>query len=111
MGFLEREDYCLVAITTINHHLPVLPIMRKYPSRLRLNTTPTCHSHFPTAIKELETPYPLIDADPHFSRVVRNFRQSDYLAMAGATAAFPSAIYLMGELVPCCYCCCCCCCC
>lgn len=49
----------------------------------------------PTAVKQLDTPYPLIDADPHFSRVVRSFRGSDYAAWAGATAAFPSAIYMM----------------
>ncbi len=42
-----------------------------------------------TAVKQLDTPLPVIDADPHFSRVVRSFRSSDYAAMAGATAAFP----------------------
>ncbi|SPO31093.1 related to NADH-ubiquinone oxidoreductase 21 kDa subunit [Ustilago trichophora] len=51
-------------------------------------------------IKQLDTPYPVIDADPHFSRVVRSFRGSDYAAMAGATAAFPSAIYLMEMFDP-----------
>ena len=53
-----------------------------------------------TAVKQLDTPYPVIDADPHFSRVVRSFRGSDYAAMAGATAAFPSAIYLMEMFDP-----------
>ena len=53
-----------------------------------------------TAVKQLDTPYPVIDADPHFSRVVRSFRGSDYVAMAGATAAFPSAIYLMEMFDP-----------
>lgn len=48
------------------------------------------------AIKEFETPYPLIDTDPHFRRVVNNFRPSDYTAWAGTTAAFPSLLYLMG---------------
>ncbi|KAF8347733.1 NADH-ubiquinone oxidoreductase complex I, 21 kDa subunit-domain-containing protein [Amanita rubescens] len=38
--------------------------------------------------KVTETPYPLIDADPHASRVVRYFRPSDY------ASAFPSALYL-----------------
>ncbi|PWN48651.1 hypothetical protein IE53DRAFT_333322 [Violaceomyces palustris] len=46
-------------------------------------------------LKQVETPYPLIDADPHFRRVVSNFRRSDYATWAGATAAFPGAIYLM----------------
>ncbi|RDB23690.1 NADH-ubiquinone oxidoreductase 20 subunit [Hypsizygus marmoreus] len=44
--------------------------------------------------KHIDTPYPLIDADPHASRVVRYFRLSDYAVWAGATAAFPSALYL-----------------
>jgi len=43
--------------------------------------------------KVVETPYPLIDADPHFPRVVRYMRPSDYAVWAGATAAFPSALY------------------
>jgi hypothetical protein len=47
--------------------------------------------------KVVETPYPLIDADPHFSRVVRYMRPSDYAVWAGATAAFPSALYLWGK--------------
>ncbi|KAN0062545.1 hypothetical protein ACQY0O_005077 [Thecaphora frezii] len=51
-------------------------------------------------VKQLDTPYPLIDADPHFSRVVRSFRNSDYAVMAGATAAFPSAIYFMEMFDP-----------
>jgi hypothetical protein len=42
----------------------------------------------------ITTPYPLIDADPHFSRVVRYFRGSDYAAWAAGTAAFPAALYL-----------------
>ncbi|TFK39941.1 NADH-ubiquinone oxidoreductase complex I, 21 kDa subunit-domain-containing protein [Crucibulum laeve] len=44
--------------------------------------------------KVIETPFPLIDADPHASRVVRYFRPSDYAFWAGATAGFPSALYL-----------------
>ncbi|KAF8817486.1 hypothetical protein BYT27DRAFT_7074883 [Phlegmacium glaucopus] len=43
--------------------------------------------------KVVETPYPLIDADPHASRVIRYLRPSDYAAWAGATAAFPAALY------------------
>ena len=46
--------------------------------------------------KVVETPYPLIDADPHASRVIRYFRPSDYAAWAGSTAAFPAAIYAWG---------------
>jgi hypothetical protein len=44
----------------------------------------------------VESPYPLVDADPHFSRVVRYMRASDYAVWAGATAAFPSALYFWG---------------
>jgi|ERR1700722_2359216 len=49
--------------------------------------------------KFVETPYPLIDADPHASRVVRYFRASDYATWAAATAAFPSALYLWGIFI------------
>ncbi|WFD24599.1 hypothetical protein MEQU1_003302 [Malassezia equina] len=50
--------------------------------------------------KEFETAYPPIDADPHFRRVVRYFRPSDYYAMAGATVAFPGALYLLENSDP-----------
>ncbi|KJA28126.1 hypothetical protein HYPSUDRAFT_197659 [Hypholoma sublateritium FD-334 SS-4] len=43
--------------------------------------------------KVIQTEYPLIDADPHASRVVRYFRPSDYAFWAGTTAAFPAALY------------------
>lgn len=46
--------------------------------------------------KVVETPYPLIDADPHASRVIRYFRPSDYAAWAGSTVGFPAAIYAWG---------------
>ncbi|KAI0653406.1 NADH-ubiquinone oxidoreductase complex I, 21 kDa subunit-domain-containing protein [Cubamyces menziesii] len=44
--------------------------------------------------KVVETPYPLIDADPHASRVIRYMRLSDYAVWAGATGAFPGVLYL-----------------
>ncbi|GBE86364.1 NADH-ubiquinone oxidoreductase complex I, 21 kDa subunit-domain-containing protein [Sparassis latifolia] len=43
--------------------------------------------------KVVQTPYPLIDADPHASRVLRYFRATDYGVWAAATAAFPAALY------------------
>jgi NADH-ubiquinone oxidoreductase complex I, 21 kDa subunit len=46
--------------------------------------------------KVVNTPYPLIDADPHASRVIRYFRRSDYVTMAAGTAAFPGLLYLLG---------------
>ncbi|KAG8220880.1 NADH-ubiquinone oxidoreductase complex I, 21 kDa subunit-domain-containing protein, partial [Butyriboletus roseoflavus] len=50
--------------------------------------------------KVVKTPYPLIDADPHFSRVVRYFRPSDYATWATATSAFPAALYLWNMADP-----------
>ncbi|KAJ3475699.1 hypothetical protein NLI96_g11666 [Meripilus lineatus] len=43
--------------------------------------------------KVVETPYPLIDADPHAGRVIRYMRPSDLGVWAAATGAFPAAIY------------------
>lgn len=42
--------------------------------------------------KVVETPYPLIDADPHFARVVRYMRPSDYAWWGALTAAFPGLL-------------------
>ena len=47
--------------------------------------------------KVIETPYPLIDADPYAGRVVRYFRTSDYAVWAAGTGAFPAALYFWGE--------------
>ncbi|KAF8311403.1 hypothetical protein DL93DRAFT_2083405 [Clavulina sp. PMI_390] len=43
-------------------------------------------------IKEVTTPYPLIDADPHFERVLRYMRASDVACMAGGTALGPALL-------------------
>ncbi|WFD40876.1 uncharacterized protein MJAP1_003867 [Malassezia japonica] len=51
-------------------------------------------------IKEFDTPYPLIDTDPHFRRVINYFRPSDYTAWAGTAAAFPSALFLLERSDP-----------
>lgn len=50
--------------------------------------------------KIVESPYPLIDADPHASRVIRYMRPSDYGVWAAATGAFPAALYFWGEPMP-----------
>ncbi|KAJ8591782.1 NUXM, NADH-ubiquinone oxidoreductase subunit [Rhizopogon salebrosus TDB-379] len=50
--------------------------------------------------KVVTTPYPLIDADPHASRVVRYFRSSDYATWAAGTAAFPAALYFWNMADP-----------
>ncbi|TEB36698.1 hypothetical protein FA13DRAFT_1727059 [Coprinellus micaceus] len=47
-------------------------------------------------IKEVETPYPRIDSDPHFSRVVSYFRPADYAVWAGTAACFPRCSLLLG---------------
>jgi hypothetical protein len=47
-------------------------------------------------ITDTARPYPLIDADPHFGRVVRYMRPSDYAVWAGAAAAGPAVLYLYG---------------
>ncbi len=51
--------------------------------------------------KVLQTPYPVIDIDPHASRVIRYFRASDYATWAGVTAAFPAVLTAWGILIPC----------
>lgn len=51
-------------------------------------------------VKQLETPYPVIDVDPHFSRVVRYMRPNDYLVWGGVTASGPLAIAFWDKLDP-----------
>ncbi|KAF9480497.1 NUXM, NADH-ubiquinone oxidoreductase subunit [Pholiota conissans] len=50
--------------------------------------------------KVVETQYPLIDSDPHASRVIRYFRPSDYGVWAAVTAAFPATLYFMDMADP-----------
>lgn len=47
--------------------------------------------------KQPLSPYPVIDADPAFGRVIRYMRPSDYATWAGAAAAGPAAFYALGE--------------
>ncbi|KAF1801795.1 NADH-ubiquinone oxidoreductase subunit [Mucor lusitanicus] len=51
-------------------------------------------------VKEFNTPYPVIDSDPHFSRVVRYMRPSDYAAWAAGTAAAPALLLGMEKMDP-----------
>ncbi|KAG0749545.1 hypothetical protein G6F57_002075 [Rhizopus arrhizus] len=51
-------------------------------------------------IKEFNQSYPVIDTDPHFSRVVRYFRPSDYAAWAAGTAAAPALLLGMEKMHP-----------
>lgn len=48
-------------------------------------------------VKVAESPYPLIDTDPHAFRVVRYMRPSDYAVLAGGTAAGPGMLWAMGQ--------------
>ncbi|KAG0351273.1 hypothetical protein BGZ54_003339, partial [Gamsiella multidivaricata] len=40
----------------------------------------------------IRTEYPVIDSDPHFSRVVRYMRGSDYVAWGALTAGGPAVL-------------------
>ena len=48
-------------------------------------------------VKEIQTPFPVIDTDPSFGRVVRNFRATDYATLAASTAIAPAAVIGMGK--------------
>ncbi|RUS16519.1 NADH-ubiquinone oxidoreductase complex I, 21 kDa subunit-domain-containing protein [Jimgerdemannia flammicorona] len=48
----------------------------------------------------LQTPFPVIDTDPHFFRVVRYFRPSDYVAWAAGTAIAPGLLVGLERLNP-----------
>jgi hypothetical protein len=41
--------------------------------------------------------YPLIDSDPHFKRVMRYLRPSDYAIWGGSILTWPSLMMLWGE--------------
>jgi len=47
-----------------------------------------------------DTPYPLIDSDPHFSRVIRYARTSDWATGAGLAVAAPSLLLLYERVAP-----------
>ncbi|WVW85285.1 hypothetical protein I302_107323 [Kwoniella bestiolae CBS 10118] len=51
-------------------------------------------------VKETQAKYPVIDSDPHFSRVIRYMRPSDYAVWAGATAAGPGLFWLYEKADP-----------
>ncbi|KAF7726490.1 hypothetical protein EC973_008725 [Apophysomyces ossiformis] len=51
-------------------------------------------------VKQFNTAYPVIDTDPHFFRVVRYFRPSDYAAMAVGTAAAPALMLGFEKMNP-----------
>lgn len=50
--------------------------------------------------KPLNTPYPLIDADPHVKRVLSYMRPVDYAVWGGATFAAPAALNFWERIDP-----------
>lgn len=50
--------------------------------------------------KVVETKYPLIDNDPHFKRVIRYARRSDYVAGTAAAAFSPLALLTLEKFAP-----------
>lgn len=50
--------------------------------------------------QEVDHKYPVIDTDPHFSRVLRYARTSDYLVGAGTAASAPLAMYALERMSP-----------
>ncbi|KAL2269334.1 hypothetical protein VTJ83DRAFT_1518 [Remersonia thermophila] len=50
--------------------------------------------------KQVKTQYPLIDNDPHFKRVIRYARPSDYVHGVVAAAAGPGLLYAMEKFSP-----------
>lgn len=50
--------------------------------------------------KPLNTPYPLIDADPHVKRVISYMRPTDYAIWGGATFAAPAALNFWERIDP-----------
>ncbi|KTW27049.1 hypothetical protein T552_02541 [Pneumocystis carinii B80] len=50
--------------------------------------------------KKLRTEFPVIDTDPHFFRVIRYARPSDYLTFIIGTAGFPISMLVLEKLYP-----------
>ncbi|KAK4693642.1 hypothetical protein P7C71_g3801, partial [Lecanoromycetidae sp. Uapishka_2] len=50
--------------------------------------------------KQLNSPYPLIDSDPHFKRVVKYARTSDYVKGAAFGAFGPGLMLLWERIAP-----------
>nr|XP_019011764.1 uncharacterized protein I206_03870 [Kwoniella pini CBS 10737]OCF50545.1 hypothetical protein I206_03870 [Kwoniella pini CBS 10737] len=51
-------------------------------------------------VKETPAAFPVIDTDPHFTRVIRYMRPSDYLTWAGSTAIGPGLFWLYEKVDP-----------
>ncbi|KAF9583260.1 hypothetical protein BGW38_009895 [Lunasporangiospora selenospora] len=53
-----------------------------------------------SAEKYIKTDYPVIDSDPHFNRVVRYLRGSDYASWGAITVAGPAAMLAFERIRP-----------
>ncbi|KAF8983757.1 hypothetical protein BGZ46_009633 [Entomortierella lignicola] len=53
-----------------------------------------------SAEQYIKTEYPIIDSDPHFTRVVRYMRGSDYAAWGGLTVAAPGILLALERIRP-----------
>ncbi|KAF8934247.1 NADH-ubiquinone oxidoreductase complex I, 21 kDa subunit-domain-containing protein [Dissophora ornata] len=53
-----------------------------------------------SAEQYVRTEYPVIDSDPHFSRVVRYMRGSDYVAWGTLTASGPGLLLALERIRP-----------
>lgn len=51
-------------------------------------------------LKQVETPYPVIDADPHFGRVLRYMRPNDYILWGSAALAGPATLTVWDRIDP-----------
>ncbi|RUS14920.1 NADH-ubiquinone oxidoreductase complex I, 21 kDa subunit-domain-containing protein [Endogone sp. FLAS-F59071] len=51
-------------------------------------------------VRDVASPFPVIDRDPHFVRVVRYFRPSDYAAWVAGTAIAPGLLLGMEKMNP-----------
>ena len=59
----------------------------------------TLHTHpaMSSAEQYVRTEFPVIDSDPHFARVVRYMRGSDYVAWGGLTVGGPAVLLALGK--------------
>ncbi|KAF9930862.1 hypothetical protein FBU30_011151 [Linnemannia zychae] len=53
-----------------------------------------------SAEQYIRTEHPVIDSDPHFTRVIRYMRGSDLVAWGGLTAATPAALLALERIRP-----------
>lgn len=74
---------------------PGFPLLRSYLPPARNSNTMV------NDVNKLNTPYPVVDADPHFNRVIRYFRPADYGVWAAGTVAAPAILYGLGASAAC----------